>query len=226
MVKALAACLVTAGIAACKAPHAPPHPVEQAPIGVVSAAPVPTAPAPVTHGSATTTPASDAPDPGCAVPTQCASTGTMGVFSIALERTACFGKCPTYRVTIDSRGNVKWEGFDWVDVPGVQTVFGDAKKARELAELVVMSCFFDMKDEYGGTVTDKAWANTTVSIGNRTKTVRHYLGDTESEGARTDGVCSAPSALTRIEQKIDEAANTARWVGTGGKAKNGVVSPP
>lgn len=223
--RAVPAALIVVIVVACKPTRTPPRPIEQAPIGVVSAAPVSTAPAPVTHGPEATPPPSEAPDPGCAVPTQCASTGTMGVFTIALERTACFGKCPTYRVVIDSRGNIKWEGHDWVDVPGVQTVFGDAKKARELAELIVMSCFFDMKDEYGGAVTDRAWANTTVTIGNRTKTIRHYLGDSTGEGMPANGVCSAPTSLTTIEQKIDEVANTARWIGTGGKARNGVISP-
>lgn len=211
--RVIAAGMVVGLVVACSSsPRTPPRPIEQAPIGVVAAAPVATT-SPEPAKVATTT---DAPDPGCAVPTQCPITGGIGVFTIALERTACFGKCPTYRVTIDSRGSITWQGHDYVDQPGSTTVLGDAKKARELAEMILGSCFFDMKDEYRQPVTDHPWANTTVTIGNRTKTIRHYLGDEDSNGESVDGVCSAPTALTRIENKIDEVTNTARWIGKGG----------
>src|SRR6185436_11964809 len=41
--------------------------------------------------------------------------------SIRLERTACFGECPVYVVTIDARGNVTFEGRHFVRVEGKAT---------------------------------------------------------------------------------------------------------
>ncbi len=225
MTRAVPSVLLALAALGCRPSRTAHPPIEQVPIGVVGAAPLAAETEEIARGPGTAPSESEEPNPACAVPTQCPVPETMGTFSITLERTACFGRCPTYRVTIDSRGNVTWEGREWVDVPGTTEVLGDPKEARELAELVVGSCFFDMKDEYSAPVTDQAWAITTVSVGNRTKTIRHYLGEPAGESARTDGVCSAPTVLTKIEEKIDEVANTARWVGTGGRARNGVVSP-
>lgn len=216
MVKSTLALLALFASVACTPPRPSPRPIAEAPIGIDASAPASTAPAGSTPPSAASGAgeAEVAPDPTCAVPTKCATTGAEGLFSIALERTACFGTCPVYRVTIDSRGSITWQGHDYVDMVGSTTVIGDAKKARELVELALSSCFFEMKDEYTAPVTDMPWANTTVTVGNRTKTVRHYLGS--GEGEPSPGICSAPTVLTILEKKIDELTDTARWIGKGG----------
>src|SRR5579862_9270632 len=37
---------------------------------------------------------------------------------IVLERTACFGSCPIYKLTISADGTVEFEGKDFVQVKG------------------------------------------------------------------------------------------------------------
>ena len=191
--------------AACSARRSAPAPVAHAPIGVERQGPVPVE-----------DPASDAgvepPDEACALPLACDASGAGTFFSIALERTPCSGRCPAYRVMIDARGEISWHGRDFVETPGSFTVPGDARKARELIELVLSSCFLEMQDEYASVLTGSAWANTTVTVGNTTTTIRHHLGD-KASGSAAPGKCGAPAALFAIEKKIDEVADTARWVG-------------
>jgi Domain of unknown function (DUF6438) len=40
---------------------------------------------------------------------------------VKLERTSCFGECPVYSVTIDGRGNVTYDGEQFVRVKGRAT---------------------------------------------------------------------------------------------------------
>jgi hypothetical protein len=197
-------------LVACSPRGVSPRTVAHAPIGVETTSAVPLTSA-VTESVAV-------PDAACALPVKCDAREAGSLFSITLERTPCFGRCPVYRVTLDARGEIAWHGRDFIDAPGAFTVPGDARKARELIELVLASCFFEMQDEYASVLTDAAWANTTVTIGNTTKTVRHHLGDTLPGATPPPGTCGAPATLTKIETAIDQVANTARWVGRGGAA--------
>jgi hypothetical protein len=210
--------------AACSHRRPVSRPLEQAPIGLEAGSetvvPSPLE-APGPSGRDAGTPLASAPDPSCALPLRCDAAPAAATFSVTLERAPCFGKCPVYLVTIDSRGNVSWLGRDFVDFVGSTTLPGDPKRARALVERILGACYFEMKDEYQSSMTDTAWANTTVTVGNRTKTIRHRLGDTIPDASETstgEARCSAPAALTELENAIDEAANTARWIGQGGRA--------
>jgi hypothetical protein len=128
-------------------------------------------------------------------------------FQITLERTACFGSCPVYTVSIDARGAVTYDGTKDVRVSGRQTDRIPAARAAALLEAAERLRFFELRDQYrtvrnaDGTethVTDLPTTFVTIVARGRTKRVEDYYG--------------APDGLRELERLIDDTANTKRWI--------------
>lgn len=138
---------------------------------------------------------------------------------ISLSRSACYGSCPDYRVTIAGDGTVTFD----TRVPPVTPVAGvhraysrsdgvligghhvghvdraviDALLARFRA-----AHFFGLKDQYAAAVTDNPTYVVTLSSGDASKQVLDYVGEE----------AGMPPVEADIEKAIDVAADTARWV--------------
>ena len=69
-------------------------------------------------------------------------------FTVTLQRTACFGRCHVYTVTIDARGNVTYEGRTFVRVTGTVTDTVPLTRVRELLAAVERIGFFQLRDDY------------------------------------------------------------------------------
>ncbi|MDQ2810154.1 MAG: DUF6438 domain-containing protein [Chloroflexota bacterium] len=122
---------------------------------------------------------------------------------LALNRTPCFGACPSYRVTVYGNGVVVWEGDQYVALPGAHISVISLDQVRELVAAFTKADYFALDNSYTDyRVTDMAYINTLFSRGGKTKTVQHYLGD------RT-----APSKLAILEAQIDGIIGTAPWSG-------------
>ena len=128
-------------------------------------------------------------------------------FAITLERTSCFGPCPTYKVTIHGDGTVDYEGFTNVRVVGKATGRISRRVVDQLRAEFERIGFWSLRKEYtsidfgdgtGLMVSDRPTAITSFSSGGRTKTVSDYLG--------------APQGLRALEKRIDADAGTQRWV--------------
>jgi hypothetical protein len=189
------------------APSAPP-PASADPIDVGVA---PAAPAPATDGAAGRE--------KCALPARCPTLRVGPETEITLERTECFGTCPVYTVTLHGNGKVTWSGTAHVDTIGAASTIVDIEQIQSVADLLTSGCFFDMRDEYDFPITDHPWANTTLKIGGKAKTVKHYLAGEKSAGVKIGlkDWCPAPEVLDKIEARIDGAAGANRWIGAGGK---------
>jgi hypothetical protein len=128
---------------------------------------------------------------------------------VSLERTPCFGTCPVYRVAIAASGAVRFLGKHNVARPG--EVRGEIPPARvdSLVRELEAGGYFDFADLYvmdspacGAYATDAPTVITSVTLGGRSKTIRHDYG------------CSgAPPGLARLERRIDEVAGSSRWTG-------------
>jgi hypothetical protein len=118
---------------------------------------------------------------------------------ISLERTACFGRCPVYKVTVSGDGKVEYEGKDHVKEKGLRSSKIDEKLFLRLMKKVDEIGFFKLDDRYEGLVTDLPTRITTVTKGELSKTVRNYYG--------------GPKGLHDLEQLIDEVTNSTQWTG-------------
>ncbi|MBZ0298736.1 MAG: DUF6438 domain-containing protein [Anaerolineae bacterium] len=124
---------------------------------------------------------------------------------LTLERTACFGTCPMYTVTIYADGTVAYEGERFVEVTGTQTTMIDPAVVEKLVRIFDDAGYFSWEDEYTQqNVTDLPSVITSVTRDGETKRIVRYAGDD-----------SAPLALPFLENWLDRIAGTAQWTGAG-----------
>lgn len=121
---------------------------------------------------------------------------------ITLERTSCFGTCPVYSLTINGDGTVVYVGEDFVKTKGEKETTISIDAVNQLVLEFEKADYFSLNDSYTSFgISDMPSANTSISIGGKTKAIKHYLGDR-----------SAPQQLTELENKIDEIVNSAQWI--------------
>jgi hypothetical protein len=123
---------------------------------------------------------------------------------ISLERTQCFGDCPIYKVTVTGDGTVFWHGEGYVKTKGSAVAQVAPEKVRTLFEAFRKAEFFWLFDRYvAQNVADVPYYITTISFDDHTKTVTEYAGEE----------MNMPEAVSEVVWAIDEAANTAQWIG-------------
>ncbi len=120
---------------------------------------------------------------------------------IGLERTACYGTCPVYTLTIDQDGRVQYDGKMFVAAEGRRTRQIDPGQVREIVAFALSIDFFGLRNRYEPKmqVADLPTTITSLQLDGRRKRVENYAG--------------APEQLRRLETMIDEAAGVAEWVG-------------
>lgn len=129
---------------------------------------------------------------------------------ITLERTACYGTCPIYKLTISGNGAVIFEGKRFVKKVGTSRFVIPEAQVRELVDAFEKINYFDLKDQYvkpedgcRQRETDNPSAVTSLMLRGKSKSVTHYHG------------CIGPEVLRqleKLEQAIDNAANSAQWI--------------
>jgi hypothetical protein len=117
---------------------------------------------------------------------------------ITMTRTACFGVCPVYTVTMRGDGSVSYEGLAHVRVTGKHAWSIDPIAVLTLARDIEKAGFFEMKDDYTALISDLPTTTVTVASGARSKTIKEYYG--------------APAALKEIEARIDSVSGVRGYV--------------
>jgi uncharacterized protein DUF6438 len=132
----------------------------------------------------------------------------MEISAISLERTSCYGTCPSYKVIAYRDGRIQYEGKDYVTIKGKRISAINPSQFARLAKKAEEIGFFRLKNEYSSitnpdgsmsVVTDQPTYITTVTRGTVTKKVENYYG--------------GPKRLYELEQLIDEITNSAQWTG-------------
>jgi hypothetical protein len=129
---------------------------------------------------------------------------TAGTLVASLERTACYGTCPIYKIWIFSDGTVKYEGKRFVKKTGAAVGKLAPKALAQLAKVFARADFFALDEKYERSdITDGPSAIVFYDDGTRRKTISHYHGDT-----------SAPESLRKLEDEIDRVVKIDRFAGT------------
>ncbi|MBZ0303691.1 MAG: DUF6438 domain-containing protein [Anaerolineae bacterium] len=123
--------------------------------------------------------------------------------AITLERTACFGTCPVYMVSILEDGTVIYQGENFVDMTGEQRGQIDPATVEQMVAAFEAAGYFDWNEAYDTmNVTDLPYVTTSVTRNGETKQILRYAGDD-----------SAPLALPFLENWVDLMAGTPAWTG-------------
>jgi hypothetical protein len=130
----------------------------------------------------------------------------MQSFSVTLQRTACYGVCPVYVVTIHGDGHVEYIGENYVDIPGPQETEIQPDKLQALLRTAERIHFFDLKEKYFEDCTDQPTSIITLKLDGKSKVVSNYYGGCER---RTTG---PQVELANMATEIDELAGTASWI--------------
>jgi Domain of unknown function (DUF6438) len=142
------------------------------------------------------------------------SDADLKTVTIQMERTACYGTCPAYSVTIHGDGRVEYNGKSHVKEVGTRDGRIELEKVRALTPVFARMKFWEVAEDYskekckGRVCTEMPTAITELSVRGLAHRVKHYYG------------CGgAPKSLFELESAIDKAANSEQWVG--GSSKGG-----
>ncbi len=129
--------------------------------------------------------------------------------AVGLERTACFGQCPVYRISVTAAGAVTYEGRANVRQIGSAQAEISPDSVVSLLREMEQAGYFTFSDRYAVSepncrryTTDSPSAISSATFRGRTKRIEHDYG--------CGGV---PGALTVLEQRIDEVLASERWTG-------------
>jgi len=123
---------------------------------------------------------------------------------IQLIRTACYGTCPDYTVTIYGNGNVEFDGHAFVGSPGEHRARIPREKVKELVAEFEKAGYFYLQDRYSAPVTDAPTYVTCIAFDDRKKCVIDYEGT----------LAGMPKSVRDLGNAIDRVADTARWIGS------------
>lgn len=140
--------------------------------------------------------ASDADFRHCDTPHE----NNTGISEISIERTSCYGYCPTYTLRLFSDGRVEYTGQASVSHVGVRRGRLDEHFFTQLARAAVGIGFFNLEDRYLCSVTDNPTAFVAVTRGGERKIIEHYAPD-----------WTEPSALRLFEEAIDAVQQHIDW---------------
>jgi len=142
-----------------------------------------------------------------ATPVSSSPTAAVKVESIELSRTACYGSCPVYTVSVDASGEVHFEGEQYVAAEGERSSQLDAATIAALGEEILAAGFLEISqeqvDECPQMATDHPSAILTIRVDGQEHQIRHY------HGCRGLDIYETLSAL---EDRVDEVLNTASWI--------------
>jgi hypothetical protein len=143
---------------------------------------------------------------------------------ITLQRSACLGTCPEYKVTIHDDGRVLFTTETYtgpesavashrqlvaqgVALPGTHEDRIAPATVAALFARFRKAGFFNLRSSYRAEITDSPAYVLTADAGQRHKSVEDYMG-------RMVGM---PKVVTELEDAVDKVAGTDRWVrGTAG----------
>jgi hypothetical protein len=135
---------------------------------------------------------------------------------ITLERTACYGTCPIYKVSVFENGEVIYNGEKYVKTLGIVKYKVDTNIIKILINEFLKVSYFSLKENYfrkilsvkideNGDeieefelVTDLPTTFTSFSYNGKFHKIRNYYG--------------APALLDSLEIKIEELLNTQKLI--------------
>ncbi|HTU51396.1 MAG TPA: ankyrin repeat domain-containing protein [Acidobacteriaceae bacterium] len=120
---------------------------------------------------------------------------------ITLNRSGCYGSCPSYSVTISNQ-KVIFNGDGFVVARGEHKGTIDPSQVRELAKKFIDADFYSMEDSYSASVTDCPSFVLSISVDRHSKKVVDYMGSW----------VGMPAVITELEDEVDSAASSQRWI--------------
>ena len=121
-----------------------------------------------------------------------------GITEITLERTRCYGTCPTYKVILGANETATYISKAFAKREGQYQGTIYRYTFDQLAGLLDLLDFYELEDSYSRLMTDHATVITSIVRDGERKTVSNYAN-------------YGPIALWRIEMAIDAVVFGIKW---------------
>jgi hypothetical protein len=126
-------------------------------------------------------------------------------FTIRLSRSACFGHCPVYELSITSDGKVIYNGHEYVKMTGTHTATLSTEKINELVKAFKDAGFFSFTT-YSGGINDVPPVTISVTM-NKTGLKKNVVSCSHCGDDYTKPL--------ELAHTIDKIVNSAQWTGVG-----------
>lgn len=114
-----------------------------------------------------------------------------------IHRGACYGSCPTYKMTIYSDRSVEYEGIRAVELIGKYTSTISQKEYDQFIETAEFIEYMNLEDVYDGPITDIPGTRTSIVIeGVRKEVYRRY---------------QYPKRILKFEELFDNVMKSTKW---------------
>lgn len=118
-------------------------------------------------------------------------------FVFKYRKTACFGACAVFNLTINSNGKMLYNGFANVkNIGSFQSILTESE-LKDLIFIFEKNDFWNLDDKYTDHVTDLPSTFITYKKGSKVKEIEDYYG--------------APKKLKEIENYIDNLIDKKDW---------------
>lgn len=146
---------------------------------------------------------------------------------VTLERTACLGSCPAYRIKIRGNGEVEYEGKRFVKVMGIRKANLHPQEVLKLVNELLRVRFFDAASEYADldTISSDGGRLTLVSIvttDGPSALLELRIGKHEKRVRLYDNY---PQELGAIPQLIDQTVLIEQWIGSDCERPRSSIGP-
>lgn len=120
---------------------------------------------------------------------------------ITLQRTGCFGFCPSYKLTIYGDGRVVYHGDGFVEYCGEYRGHVSPDAVRQLVDLFKDADYFNLLDRYDARASDAPAFGTSIAFDTSSKSVFDYVGV----------FVGMPEIVRSVEDGIDRLAGPKIW---------------
>ncbi|SDK17526.1 hypothetical protein SAMN05421823_10263 [Catalinimonas alkaloidigena] len=110
---------------------------------------------------------------------------------LTIEKTPCFGRCPTYKASVYEDGTVFYEGRQFVAKEGTYEFQAPAEQVKQWLQEAKQLGYFQLEDEYPTKATDLPSTITSVRLDGKTKQIT--------------AVENVPPALRAFQTKLHES---------------------
>ncbi|NBC65268.1 MAG: hypothetical protein GVY07_06335 [Bacteroidetes bacterium] len=124
---------------------------------------------------------------------------------VQMERTVCYGTCPSYTLSILDDGKITFVGRDFVAYQGEVTGMMSQENLEELRNRIRQSHFMEIpaNPTCESRYTDHSSVYLTIQLDDIKHSVNHYQG---CKGFQFE------EDLYRLEEAIDSLSGTERWI--------------
>lgn len=126
----------------------------------------------------------------------------MKSLRMTIQRTGCYGICPTYSIEVRGNGEVFFSGEQNVPATGHFHSHVSQAIVDHLLSCFRKADYLSLKDEYVAMITDNPTCITSIQFDTVRKSVKDYVGF----------AAGMPENLWQVEREMDQIAREKRWI--------------